>query len=404
MSMLSGQVITPQIPQGCVTNCTYSTIILGPRFECQYIDPTTTFAYAQNGSLDGAPKVAFAAYDSPPAGLPEYDRWLFVNSFQLSWYPYGPMETNSTKSFLPLQAMDCITSFAVYNVTTNFTFGSGKFQTYDTISTASWNAADFNKDSMNFYNNFFEEAKSPAKDLLVKLRRASAFAVRQAVVNTLSGVITIGRQALYSLLSSILTRHYAVEEKVRMNNTQILGTTLGSLDPTGRSVTLNITTSNVEELLRNATFSLMSLNLFNTTTNATLHNYANVYAFDPAYNLIIPYAVCLGVGLILIIIGAIALEKNGVSASDGFIQTLCTTQASDSIRKVAQTGARGNNEHLPKEVLRMKIQYGAIGAHHGPTEVGEAGEEDEIELDMHSKHEGLIGFGQPDIDHFVPFS
>lgn len=193
-------------------------------------------------------------------------------------------------------------------------------------------------------------------------------------------------------------------DRINVSNTQILGTRLGSLDRDGRSVTFNITPSNVEELLRNATFSLMSLNLFNTTVNVTLHNYVNVYAFDPTINLVIPYAVCLSVGLILIIIGAVALEKNGVSASDGFIQTLCTTQASDSFRKIAQTGARGNNEHLPKEVLGMKIQYGAIGVHHGPTEAGEAGEEDEIELDVHSKHEGLIGFGQPGIDHFVPFS
>ncbi|KAF1987838.1 hypothetical protein K402DRAFT_462683 [Aulographum hederae CBS 113979] len=371
MSILSGRDIAPSLPRFCISNCTYSTIIVGPQFSCSLIDPNQAIANASAGDVPGTFDGTYVAVDIPfPVGARDYfEHFIFRNSFQISWFPEGPPKYGGAK---PIQAMECITALATYSITTNFTFGAAHIQDYKVISTAPWNASNFGSQEMTFLE-LRDVSKFDPDRFLLKLQRTSAFAIRDAAVETLLGRVVL----------------QAGGARIIENTTQILGTQLANLDVPNNRVLFNITPTAIEDLLRNATFSVMSLEVWNATTNATLYNWQNVYAFTPQANLYAPYGACLLVGAMLILVGGWRLRRNGVAANDGFMQVLCTTQASARVRDVAVEGGLGDNEELPEGIREMRVRYGEIV---GRVERGEGEEHREVREGVKRR----VGFGFPD--------
>lgn len=124
----------------------------------------------------------------------------------------------------------------------------------------------------------------------------------------------------------------------------------------------NVTPALLNAYLFNMTTSMMqAYGNWNTSTNATISSIINVYSFSEPLNLIIPYFATLLVSLPFIILGGIALIRNGVSAIDNsFIQLLATSTGSATIDRAAAGGCLGGSENVPQELKDLKIRFGEI--------------------------------------------
>lgn len=95
----------------------------------------------------------------------------------------------------------------------------------------------------------------------------------------------------------------------------------------------NITAETLNAYLFNMTSSIMvTYNLWNSTTNATVSQSINVYKFSQPLSLVLPYFITLLVALPFVVAGFVALCGNGVSAMDGsFMQIVATTTGSAAL-------------------------------------------------------------------------
>jgi hypothetical protein len=149
------------------------------------------------------------------------------------------------------------------------------------------------------------------------------------------------------------------------------------------TLSFKITEDLLNSLLMNVTLSIMaSYGLWNTTTNVTTMTPVNVYEFSRPMNLYFPYGVGLLLALVFIVLGALALRQNGVSATDGgFIQLITTTTGSSKLNEAAAGGCLGGSENVPQQLKDLKIRFGeTVDAGEGKGLVKRAGfgVEDEV--------------------------
>ena len=119
---------------------------------------------------------------------------------------------------------------------------------------------------------------------------------------------------------------------------------------------------------------MMAYGTWNTTANATILNIINIYTFSKPLNLLLPYFLTLGLALPFIIVGALALHKNGVSAMDGsFMQILTTSTGSAVLDRAAAGGCLGGDESVPEELKNLRIRFGEFLGRDEPGKVKRAG-------------------------------
>ncbi|KAG4440987.1 hypothetical protein IFR05_003551 [Cadophora sp. M221] len=137
----------------------------------------------------------------------------------------------------------------------------------------------------------------------------------------------------------------------------------------------NITADMLNDYVLNATTSMMSAyGRWNTTANATTFTTLNVYSFSEPLNLIIPYFLTLLVSVPFVVMGCLALMKNGVSATDGgFMQLITTNTGSAILDKAAAGGCLGGDESAPQELKDLKIRFGEFIGRDEPGWVKRAG-------------------------------
>jgi hypothetical protein len=105
----------------------------------------------------------------------------------------------------------------------------------------------------------------------------------------------------------------------------------------------------------------------NTTANASVSTPINVYSFLRSLNLTTPYFLNLVVTIPFILLGAVALLQNGVSAmDDGFMQMIATSTGSAILNKPAAGGCLGGNESVPLELKDLEIHFGKLLCHEEP--------------------------------------
>jgi hypothetical protein len=125
---------------------------------------------------------------------------------------------------------------------------------------------------------------------------------------------------------------------------------------------VNVTEATLNELLTNITFSLASLNLFtdNVTVNTT--EYLNTYDFSRPINLIVPYALCLAAGSIIVALGLWSMWQNGVPASDGFMQIMMATRGRTQMERLVleQAGELGDVNKASTALKELKVRYGEL--------------------------------------------
>ncbi|KAG0651198.1 hypothetical protein D0Z07_2001 [Hyphodiscus hymeniophilus] len=169
-------------------------------------------------------------------------------------------------------------------------------------------------------------------------------------------------------------------ECVGINETFIantrFNTAFGQFSPSApANPLLNITQDSLNEQLFNLTLSMMmAFGTWQTTANATILHTVNVYSFSRPLNLILPYFISLLLTIPFILIGGLALHKNGVSAVDGgFMQIIATSTGSAILDKAAAGGCLGGDESIPQELKDLEIRFGEIMDREAPGRIKRAG-------------------------------
>lgn len=130
----------------------------------------------------------------------------------------------------------------------------------------------------------------------------------------------------------------------------------------GPVIRFKITQDLLKEMLMNVTMStITAYGFWNTTVNATIDNFINVYRFSRPLNLIVPYSASLLLALPFIVLGLWALYQNGVPATDGgFIQLITTSTESRSVQNAAAGGCLGAGENAPPSLKKLRVRYGEV--------------------------------------------
>jgi len=137
----------------------------------------------------------------------------------------------------------------------------------------------------------------------------------------------------------------------------------------------NVTQDLLNDYLFNMTYSVMvALGTWSTTSNATISTATNVYRLSSPLVLILPYFLSLALALPFMLIGCIALVKNGVSAMDGSFEQIITTSTGSSVLdRAAAGGCLGGYESVPTELRDLKIRFGEFIGRDGPDGIKRAG-------------------------------
>ncbi|KAJ5353700.1 hypothetical protein N7541_006264 [Penicillium brevicompactum] len=124
--------------------------------------------------------------------------------------------------------------------------------------------------------------------------------------------------------------------------------------PTCRNKTLGRA---LEDLSRNFTYSLLSLNTANTSVPVSVNSPKNFYSYNWR-NLVTAYVTALVVTFGCITIGFFALCSNGVPENTSFSNLLRTTRNPDL--DVLTTGYCLGSDHLPDELEKARLRFGEI--------------------------------------------
>jgi hypothetical protein len=98
-----------------------------------------------------------------------------------------------------------------------------------------------------------------------------------------------------------------------------------------------------------------------------------MYYFSRPLNLILPYSLCLGIGLIIVTIGLLSMWPNGVPATDGgFVQVMMATRGSTETESFVLRHGLSNPSALCEELKHLRIRYGELvtGEEGGVVDVG----------------------------------
>jgi hypothetical protein len=123
---------------------------------------------------------------------------------------------------------------------------------------------------------------------------------------------------------------------------------------------VNVTEAGLNELLTNITFSLMSLNLWTDDVNVTTTSYRNTYDFSHKINLVLPYALCLAVGLPIVALGVWSLQSNGVPATDGFMQVMMATRGRTEMEKLVLEQEMVYTDKASNKLRNLKVRFGEL--------------------------------------------
>ncbi|KAF3401870.1 hypothetical protein F1880_009736 [Penicillium rolfsii] len=140
------------------------------------------------------------------------------------------------------------------------------------------------------------------------------------------------------------------------NSSDYLGLSLSRSNPTVlcRNKTL---ARALEDLSHNFTYSLLSLNAANTTVPVRVSSPQNFYNYD-SRNLLLAYAIALGVSVGCVIVGLLALFENGVSQSTAFSSVLVTTR-NPELDQLAVGHCLGRDP-IGKEIGEARLQFGEM--------------------------------------------
>ncbi|KAH7131814.1 hypothetical protein B0J11DRAFT_480593 [Dendryphion nanum] len=147
---------------------------------------------------------------------------------------------------------------------------------------------------------------------------------------------------------------------------------------------LNFTQHLLNELLFNVTISALSLKTWQDRVLVRKDEYKNIYKFSHPQNLIIPYAVCMSLGIFFVAVGMFSMWKNRISTVDGgFLQIMLATRGNTEMERLALREGNSSPELISKEMKNLKLRYGELVIERGsnaPRRFGLGTEEETISL------------------------
>ncbi|KAI9743708.1 MAG: hypothetical protein M1818_003024 [Claussenomyces sp. TS43310] len=177
--------------------------------------------------------------------------------------------------------------------------------------------------------------------------------------------MSLNLASLYDTLTTILggsVGSYGMDGQ-SINDTLVLASTLAMTNTTSSADRLdfNLTQTSMSALLHNITISAITLSPYTTTTMATRTSYMPTYMLSHPLNLYVPYGLTLVIALAFLIIGITSLWRNGVAATDDFIQILQTTAARSEVLDQARIGTTlGGEENVHKPLEALRLRYGGL--------------------------------------------
>jgi hypothetical protein len=123
---------------------------------------------------------------------------------------------------------------------------------------------------------------------------------------------------------------------------------------------INLTEAALNELLTNVTISLMTLDIWTDNVDVNWTVYYNTYDFSQPANLIVPYALCLAFGLLIVALGLRSLWLNGVPATDGFMQVMIATRGRTEMETMVLQEELVDPSKASKELKNLKVRYGEL--------------------------------------------
>ncbi|KAL4908141.1 hypothetical protein BDW74DRAFT_97561 [Aspergillus multicolor] len=113
----------------------------------------------------------------------------------------------------------------------------------------------------------------------------------------------------------------------------------------------------IEDLSHNFTYSLLSLNAGNDRVPVIVSTPRNFYSYS-SRNLLLAYAVAVGVTVACVLVGFLALRENGVSQSTSFSSVLLTTRNPD-LDQLAIGHCLGADP-VAKEIGKVRLRFGEL--------------------------------------------
>ncbi|PYH71847.1 uncharacterized protein BO88DRAFT_384338 [Aspergillus vadensis CBS 113365] len=349
-AMMAGHYLPASSP--CATDCFYSISIQGPSFECRNYSSPDLYNWVNQTypQMNTRGYLYIASQDS--AARTNRSESFF--DFGLRWKRDNEYDNLTCRAFE-----------ATYNLHITYT-GSQQYVTAEVNPIRQLNSSYMYDDGGVSPRTGTLDSRINATttgdtggNVIDIFRRANLAAIQDSLVLALSGYIDMlvihGQPSANTIIS--LTDLYTGP-----SNTP----------------TFNITGASMQDLLKNITISLLTMN--QTTTQVTVTNKltVNVYSFSRPARLIATYFVCLGSALAFILFGGHALISNGISASmTGLFQTLCTTRASARLDDLAAKGCLGGRENVPDELRNLKVMFGEIQGKDGVRMAG-LGSVDEV--------------------------
>ncbi|KAI9774122.1 MAG: hypothetical protein M1840_005215 [Geoglossum simile] len=342
--LLSGQIIPWESP--CGQNCSYSLNFNGPSYQCS----------EESGpqfDIDDPREIQYKAEEAI--------RYRQSVSLPLS------ILVNCTNSGVPncsgTLSIRCIPYYSKYNIIVRYVNG---------VRDISSNVTRIEELLGYHQGNFYKQKQGSLgpmalnvtvgddwymnqEDMQVSytLPRSNAFAIKDALISRLVGQVSeLGHEG--ETVNSTWPRDPCL---------MVLESALSQYNLYGANKwVLNMSARALEELTHNVSISVISLDRgqWSTKVSTIKTPWINVYQFVTPRNVILSYASALLLGLIIIAMSLLALRKNGVTAADGFLQILTTTNGSTAVDNAIAGGCIGGERNFPKELKDLELVYGEI--------------------------------------------
>ncbi|KAF6831402.1 hypothetical protein CMUS01_07361 [Colletotrichum musicola] len=337
-----------QLRNPCNGPCIFSTVIEGPKFNCEEGSRPQDVFYTG---------VIFRAKDEAGVGRTSESEPLHNNNFSIEWMAMdnGPCSYKDTpkKKFI-----DCSMTLATYNFSvTNFQNGSREIHTEilseETMLTAE---SPLPTDYLTYYmrteNKVIESPEDKAV-VTVIFRNLQAWSIRRAATLALSGTVSYYNldRAPYLRPSNdqwgsrgAVDRPYIGYHDKFKPRVHLTPETLQSYL---QDVVLSVTTLDP---------GLPSLEVAQGVTGA------NMYLSTEPSQFYVPYIACLVVTVLINVSGYRALHLNGASAGNSFLQFVATTSTSDNLHQLGQECSVGGIENTSKDLRNVRLRFGTKSA------------------------------------------
>jgi len=117
----------------------------------------------------------------------------------------------------------------------------------------------------------------------------------------------------------------------------------------------------LNELLTNVTLSSMALGIWNRPTLVNTTQYQNTYRFSQPLALVLPYSLCLGLGVVMVALELYSLHQNRVAVADGdFLQIAMASSGSTVMTDLFVKQGLTTPAHVSEELKQLQVRYGEL--------------------------------------------